>query len=132
MSDPFSSAVFDDPEQATKEWNRLRRDTGTDDTIFDDPAIDEFFVEAEESYPDDQTKMKTYARVLVIRGLLASSALLGKYAQNQAEEDFTKVYDHLKDWLDYWSEQVGIVADPVDQEAVVAFFFGTASGNRGY
>lgn len=126
------SAVFETEEEALKQYARLRRDTGTSEDLLDDPGAEEFFVESLESYPEDSTKMKANARVLVLRGILASSALLGKYSQNQSQEDLTKVYDNLKDMLNYWSDQVAIVQDLVDTDTQNPFFFGLASGNRGY
>lgn len=126
------SAVFDTEEEALKQYNRLRRDTGSTEDTLDDIQAEAYFVESDETYPNDTSKMIAYARVLVLRGYLANSALLGKYAQNQSEEDLTKVYDNLKDLLTYWGDEVDRVADVVDPTVTTPFFFGAAHGYRGW
>lgn len=115
----------------TKEYARLRRDVGANEDVLPDELAEEYFVEALESYPNDASKMKAYARVIAIQGIRANAAMLGKYAQNQSQEDLTKVFDNLTVMLDEWKETVSIVADPVDSESASVFFFGTAPGTRG-
>lgn len=126
------SDVFSTDEEAVKQYERLRRDTGASSDLLSDPDAELYFLESQENYPFNTSKMIAHARVLVLQGFLANSALLGKYAQNQSQEDLTKVYDNLKDLLTYWSDKVEIIVDVVDPETLVPFFFGLASGNRGY
>lgn len=123
-------AVFDTDEESTKQYNRLRRDTGTTNILGDTDA-EEYFAESQEKFPSDQTKMVAYARVLVFRGIMASSSLLGKYAQNQSQEDLTKVFDNLKQLVDYWEAETEKVFEAVDVSEVSPFFFGVAQGQRG-
>lgn len=124
-------AVFASDAESQKQYNRLRRDTGAPDSVLDDAAAEEYFSEASERYPDDTAKMVAYARVLVLRGILASASLLGKYAQNQSQEDLTKVFDNLTKLVDYWSKEVGVVSDPLDTSAIAPFFFDVGHGQRG-
>lgn len=113
-------------------YNRLRRDVGASDAVLSDEAALLLFEEAAEdqNYPDDVAKQTAFTRVLAIRGILADSAKLGKYAQNQHQEDFTKVFDNLSKLLEYWENQVMLAADPLDED-VLPFFFGLAHGTRG-
>lgn len=122
--------VFDTTEESTKQYNRLRRDVGAPDTLISDELAEEYFEEAQEKHPDDTAKMIAYARVIAIRGIRASSAMLGKYAQNQSEEDLTKVFDNLSVMLREATEEVASAADPV-ADTGSAFFFGVARGRRG-
>lgn len=123
-------AVFDTDAESTKQYNRLRRDVGASDTVISDELAEEYFEEAQEKHPDDTAKMVAYARVIAIRGIRASAAMLGKYAQNQSEEDLTKVFDNLSVMLKEAQEEVEKVADPVSDTGS-AFFFGVARGRRG-
>lgn len=123
-------AVFDTDEESLKQYNRLRRDVGASDAVLGDELAEEYFEEALEDYPSDVSKMKAQARVIALRGIRASSAMLGKYAQNQSEEDLTKVFDNLSELLKDALAEVDKVADPIES-GVSTFFFGTASGRRG-
>jgi len=95
-----------------------------------DPMAEEYFVEATEIYPNNAAKMKAYTRVIAIKGIRASAAMLGKYAQNQSQEDLTKVFDNLSVMLKEEEEKVASVSDAVT-ETGSAFFFGLAPGRRG-
>ena len=112
------------------EYNRLRRDVGADISVFDDTYAELLFEESTEFYPNDTAKMKAYTRVLALRGIRASSAMLGKYAQNQSEEDLTEVFKNLTIMLNDAIADVEKAADPISSE-VTPFFFGTAQGWRG-
>lgn len=111
-------------------YARLRRDVGANSDVLTDPMAEALFDESAEFYPSDTSKMTAYTRVLALRGIMASSALLGKYAQNQHQEDFTKVFDNLSKLLAYWEAEVEKAADPIE-ETVSPFFFGLAHGTRG-
>lgn len=113
-------------------YNRLRRDVGaSEDVLTNDMALLLFEEAAEDqNYPDDVAKQTAFTRVLAIRGILADAAKLGKYAQNQHQEDFTKVFDNLSKLLEYWEGQVTLAADPIE-EGTSPFFFGLAEGRRG-
>jgi hypothetical protein len=123
-------AVFADDVESLKQYSRLRRDVGASIDVLDDQTAEVYFEEAQERYPDDESKMIVYARVLVLRGIRASAALLGKYAQNQSTEDLTKVFDNLTKLLDYWTGEVDKVFTPVEDEGGYPFF-GKAQGQRG-
>lgn len=109
---------------------RLRRDVGASVDVLTDPMAELLFEEAEETYSADTSKRNAYARVLALRGIRASAALLGKYAQNQHQEDLNKVFDNLGELLAYWEAEVSKVADALDDDTE-PFFFGVASGQRG-
>lgn len=111
-------------------YNRLRADLGVDETVFPNDTAEEYFVWANDTYPNNAAKRAAYARVLVIQGFLPGGVMLGgKYVQNQSEEDFTKIKDNLAWWLQYWLGQVAAVTDIPDAPA--GFFFGVAQGQRG-
>jgi hypothetical protein len=112
------------------EYNRLRRDVGANEAVFDDTYAELLFEESTERYPDDTSKMKAYTRVLALRGIRASAAMLGKYAQNQSEEDLTKVFDNVSALLKDAEKEVDKVADAIEADTA-PFFFGTARGWRG-
>ncbi len=112
------------------EYNRLRRDVGTSESVLSDEVAQEYLDEASEKYPNDTAKTLAYARVIVIRGIRSSAALLGRYAQNQSEEDLTKVFGNLGELLKEAIAEVDRVADPVENVAA-PLFFGVASGRRG-
>lgn len=112
------------------QYNRLRRDVGADVSVFDDIYAESLFVESTEVYPSDTAKMVAYTRVLALRGIRASAAMLGKYAQNQSEEDLTMVFKNLTVMLNEAIAEVDKVSDPIASD-VSAFFFGTARGYRG-
>lgn len=111
-------------------YSRLRRDVGASEDTLTNTIAAEYFTEADEKYPNDTAKMTAYTRVIAIRGIRASAAMLGKYAQNQSQEDLTKVFDNLGKMLVEWQAEVAIAADPVEAGAS-AFFFTTAPGQRG-
>lgn len=122
--------VFSTPEEQEKQYKRLRRDTGANASLLDDDLAEEMFEEALELYPDDTAKMIAYARVVVLRMIRASSAMLGRYAQGQSEENLEKVFDNLTTMLEDAVANVDKAADPIDSN-VAPFFFGTAPGYRG-
>lgn len=124
-------AVFETGEESTKQYNRLRRDVGASEDVLTDALAEEYFEEALEKYPNDTAKMIAQARVIALKGIRASAALLGKYAQNQSEEDLTKVFDNLSELLEDAQEEVKGAADPVEQGEITPFFFGVARGRRG-
>lgn len=126
------SAVFDTDEEAEKQYNRLRRDVGANDTVISNELAEEYFVESQERYTDNTAKMIAYARVIAIRAIRASAAMLGKYAQNQSQSDYTKVFDNLTKMLDDAIKLVESESDPVaEADRTTPFAFGVATGRRG-
>ena len=111
-------------------YSRLRRDVGASELVIPDELADEYFEEAAEEYPTNEKKMLAYARVIALKGIRASSAMLGKYAENQSQEDLTKVFDNLTIMLREATQAVDDVAN-VTEVTVTPFFFGVASGRRG-
>lgn len=111
--------------------NRLRRDVGATDDILTNEMAEELYEEALETYPNDSAKAIAFTRVLALRGIRASAAMLGKYAQNQSEEDLTKVFDNIGDMLKDFAGEVEKAADPVEITETTPFFFGRAPGYRG-
>lgn len=123
-------AVFATEEESVKQYNRLRRDVGADEGNLTNDLAEEYFEEALEVYPSDTAKMIAQARVIALKGIRASSAMLGKYAQNQSSEDLTKVFDNLGELLDEWKEEVQQAADPIEESGGYSLF-GVAAGYRG-
>lgn len=126
-----------DPEIERRN-RRLWADTGTNSDVLPATAtvnsdgIPDIFAEAAERYPSDIAKQTAYARVIVLRRLLAPSAMQGRYVQNQAEEDLEKIFDNLEKLRDHWMEEVAAVSDPVDDDFVGGAFFAVARGRRGW
>lgn len=123
-------AVFDSDEESLKQYNRLRRDVGADEGNLTNELAEEYFEEALELYPNDTAKMIAQARVIALKGIRASSAMLGKYAQNQSSEDLTKVFDNLGVMLEDAKEDVEKAADPIEDSGGYSLF-GVAAGYRG-
>lgn len=118
------------PEELTRQANRLRRDVGASEAVLSDALAEEYFEEAEELFATDVAKMLAQARVIALKGIRASAALLGKYAQNQSEEDLTKVFGNLTKMLEDALVEVDKAADVVVPTAG-PFFFERAPGYRG-
>lgn len=86
------------------EQQRLRLDLGLaadDTTTLPNDEADAIFVEAGESYTDGAS-IKASTRIIAIQRLLASSAKMTSYRQNNSSEDASDVFKHLKQLLDYW------------------------------
>lgn len=123
--------VFEDETEQIRQYNRLRRDVGADVSVLSDPLAEEYFLEAQEYYPSNTAKMVAYARVIALKSIRASAALLGKYAMNQHEEDFSKVFDNISKMLEDAIAEVAQATDVVTEEDAAPFFFGVAQGQRG-
>lgn len=86
------------------EQRRLRQDIGLaadDTTTLPEDEADAICVEAAESYTD-AASIKASTRIIAIQRLLASSAKMTSYTQNNSREDASDVFKHLKQLLDYW------------------------------
>lgn len=92
------------------ERSRLRDDIGANSTTLGDSEADDIYTEAGETYTDTAS-LYAYARVIAIRRLLASSAKLTSYRQNESQESASDVFKHLKELLSYWQDELtGAVA----------------------
>jgi len=87
------------------EQARLRRDVGASEAALSDDDADDLFEEAGERYTDTAT-IAAYTRVLAIQGVLASSAKLTTYRQNESTENLSDVFKHLKELLKVWEDKV--------------------------
>lgn len=125
------SEVFETDEEAQLQYARLRRDVGASEDLLTNALAEAYFVESLEDYPNDKRKMVANARVIALTGIRANSAMLGKYAQNQSEEDLTKVFDNLSIMLKDAIEKVDRVQDDPEVGERLPYFFGTAPGYRG-
>lgn len=83
--------------------DRLRDDVGGNVTSMPDSEIDAIWTEAGEYY-STSGPLTAYARVIAIRRLLASSAKLSSYRQNQSSENLSDVYKALRSLLDIWQD----------------------------
>lgn len=84
---------------------RLQRDVGADETSLPTATAQALLDEAAESY-SNATVAAAYARVLAIQGLLASSAKLTSYRQNESQESSSDVFEHLSALLKLWQGKV--------------------------
>lgn len=84
--------------------DRLRRDVGANSTALSDADADALFEEAGETY-SDAASAYAYARVLALQGILASSAKLTSYKQNESSESLSDVFKHLKELLKVWEDK---------------------------
>ncbi len=85
--------------------SRLRDDIGADSTTLDDTEADAIYVEAGERYTDANS-IKAATRVIAIRRLLASSAKLTSYRQNNSSENASDVFTHLRALLEMWQGEL--------------------------
>jgi hypothetical protein len=91
---------------ATKlERERLRKDIGADENSLTNTDADEIFTEAGEEYTA-AGQIKAAARVIAIQRLLASSAKMASYKQNQSSENLSDIFGHLESLLAYWDGQI--------------------------
>lgn len=84
--------------------DRLRRDVGANSTALSDADADALFEEAGETY-GDAASAYAYARVLALQGILASSAKLTSYKQNESSENLSDIFKHLKELLKVWEDK---------------------------
>ena len=86
---------------ATTAVQRLQRDTGTNDTSLPPANVQDALDEAAETY-SNATVAAAYARVIVLRGLLASAAPLVDYRQNESSRSASDISAHYKSLLADW------------------------------
>lgn len=84
---------------------RLRADIGANETSLPTTEADDIFSQAGESYTA-AAAIEAYARVIAIQRLLASSAKLATYRQNQSSENASDVFDHLDKLLTRWEKNL--------------------------
>lgn len=90
---------------ATTAADRLRRDIGASAAALSDEDVANLLAEAGETYSDAATAA-TYARVLALQGILANSAKLTSYKQNESTENLSDIFKHLKELLKLWEDKV--------------------------
>lgn len=84
---------------------RLRSDIDANSTSLPDQEASDIFTEAGESYTD-AASITAYTRILAIRRLLASSAKLTSYRQNESQESLSDVFKHLQALLKVWQDEL--------------------------
>lgn len=90
---------------ATSSADRLRRDIGASEAALSDEDAADLIEEAGETYADAATAA-AYARVLALQGILASSAKLTSYKQNESTENLSDIFKHVKELLSVWEDKV--------------------------
>lgn len=100
--------------------NRLRADLDANEASLPDAEIDDIFDEAGESYTD-AAAIKAETRVIAIRRLLASSAKLVSYRQNNSQESASDVFAHLKQLLSLWQDQLDDAVDKASTSGAARF-----------
>lgn len=81
--------------------DRLRRDVDASETTLPDEEADDLFVEAGESYTD-AASIAAYTRILFLQSLLASSAKMNDYRQNESEEKAGQIFAKVERLLALW------------------------------
>lgn len=81
--------------------DRLRRDVDASETTLPDEEADDLFVEAGESYTD-AASITAYTRILFFQSLLASSAKMNDYRQNESEEKAGQIFAKVERLLALW------------------------------
>lgn len=115
---------------ATTAEQRLQRDVGATEASLSTADATALLEEAAETYTN-ATAAAAYARVLAIQGILASSAKLTSYKQNNSSEQASDVFKNLSALLTLWeakTEAALLAAGGAGTEA----FFTVASGTRGH
>jgi len=87
----------------------LRRDIGASEAALSDEDAADLLEEAGETYSDASTAA-AHARVLALQGILASSAKLTSYKQNESSESLSDVFKHLKELLKVWEDKTTLAA----------------------
>jgi hypothetical protein len=88
--------------------DRLRADVGATVTSLPDADVDAIFTEAAEIY-SDVASQTAYTRIIAIRRLLASSAKLTDYTQNESRESMSQIFKHLRDLLAFWQGELAAI-----------------------
>lgn len=100
------------------ERKRLRSDIGATEASLPNTEADDIFEEAGEDYTTT-AEIKASTRVIAIQRLLASSARLTTYKQNQSSENASDVFKHLEKLLSYWQGELS-KSEAVSQSVVRA------------
>lgn len=87
---------------------RLRDDIGATVTSLSDDDADAVYTRAAESYPTEGAAQDAQARIIAIRGLLASSAKMTTYRQNASSENASDVFKHLSELLKMWRGELAL------------------------
>lgn len=101
---------------------RLRADIGANEISLPATEADDIFLEAADSYTDTAA-IHAQARVIAIRRLLANSAKLTTYRQNQSSENASDVFKHLKELLELWQGRLDKIEEGLAKtgQSVVRF-----------
>jgi hypothetical protein len=117
---------------ATTPEQRLQRDVGATEASLSTADATLLLAEAVETYPTRSAAASAYARVLAIQGILASSAKLTSYRQNNSSENQSDIFGHLEKLLKRWEDKTAQAAATADGTAdVPASAFTVAAGTRG-
>ena len=100
--------------------SRLRADIGANEASLPDDEADEIFDEAGESYTDADA-ITAATRVIAIRRLLASSAKLVSYRQNNSQESASDVFAHLRLLLSLWQDELDSAVKSASSVGVAKF-----------
>lgn len=88
---------------------RLRADIGANEASLPTTEANDIFDQAGETYTTTAA-IEAYARVIAIQRLLASSAKLTTYRQNQSSENASDVFNHLDKLLTRWERNLSKAA----------------------
>lgn len=90
----------------------LREDVDADDVSLPSGEAENLFARAEALYTDAEA-VRAATRVFYLRGLLANSAKMVTYRQNQTTENASDIFDHVKFLLEYWETNLQAIEDRI-------------------
>lgn len=99
---------------------RLRSDIGANLTSLPDEEAQAILDEASEKYSDAGSQT-AYARVVALRRLLASSAKLTSYRQNNSQENLSDVFKHVQELLKYWQGELAAAVNAAGVSGAARF-----------
>lgn len=84
---------------------RLRADIGATEVSLTDEDAQAIFEEAAEKFTDTQV-ITAYTRVIALRRIMASSARMVSYSQNESSVDASDIFNHLQRLLSLWQQEL--------------------------
>jgi hypothetical protein len=106
------------------DYQRLRDDVGATEDALPNHMAALIYEEAAEAYTAAGAAQNAQARIIAIRRLLASSARLTTYRQNQSSENQSDVFKHLQELLKFWQGELA-AANAANPALGAARFGGT-------
>lgn len=90
----------------SEEIEALRWDTGTTESTLFNNTAQGIFTRAAAKYTEGSDAYYAYARVIVLRGILAAATGQTDYTQNQSSEKKSQAFDHISEMLKKWEKEL--------------------------